>query len=79
MNSTAIKTAFANNGIKVRVKVVAHGGFRVCTLDRSAHDDRSQTILTNLGCIKATGAPGGIVNQPHEIFTKAPGVVRVIR
>lgn len=76
MTSNEIRNAFADAGIKVRVKSIAHGGFRVCTTNGSAHTDASQSVLASIGCTTATGKPGGIVNAAHEIFTKAPGYVR---
>lgn len=78
MTSNEIKSAFAAKGIKVRVKALHGARFRVCTIDGAPHTIASQAILAEIGCTDATGIFGGNVNQRHEIFTTAPGVIRRI-
>lgn len=75
MTSQEIKAAFAAAGIKVRVKACSRTYFRVCTLDGSAHGPASQAAAASLGLRGADGRPGGLINQPHEMFT---GLFRVV-
>lgn len=73
MNSNEIKTAFAAFGIKVRVKALNAGGFRICTVDGSAHGESSQNAAASILMTTASGTLGGNINQLHEMFAYAPG------
>jgi hypothetical protein len=73
MTANEIKAAFAAWNIKVRVKTLNGRGFRICTVDGSAHTDVSQTIAASLGLTNSAGILGCFVNQAHEMFAYAPG------
>jgi hypothetical protein len=73
MTSNEIKNAFAAHGIKVRVKALNGRGFRVCTVDGSAHEERSQIAAASILLTNSAGQLGGFVNQAHEMFCYAPG------
>jgi hypothetical protein len=76
MNAATIKNAFAAANIKVRVKTLNNSGFRVCTVDGSAHGEASQKVAAELGMTNSAGILGGNINQAHEMFTYAPGKFR---
>lgn len=75
MTSNEIKAAFAEANISVRVKKLDRN-FRICTTSGAPHTAVSFEVLRNLGCTEASGLPGGNLNQLHEIFAYAPGIVR---
>ncbi|QIG67419.1 hypothetical protein EVB39_090 [Rhizobium phage RHph_TM3_3_9] len=76
MTSNEIKAAFAARNVKVRVKALRNGGFRICTIDGSAHGPASQSIAAELRMTNSAGILGGNINQAHEMFAYAPGVFR---
>ena len=73
MTSDEIKTAFAAFGLKVRVKALYGRGFRICTIDGSAHGEDSQKAAASIMMTTASGNLGGNINQLHEMFAYAPG------
>lgn len=72
MNSQTIKAAFAEAGIKVRVKALRGNRFRICRLNDEAHDKAaSVAVCASLGLKDSGGKLGGDFNQAHEMTTNA--------
>nr|DAF77071.1 MAG TPA: hypothetical protein [Caudoviricetes sp.] len=73
MTTDEIKKAFAAFGVKVRVKTLRAGGFRICTVDGSAHGEASQQAAAFIKMTNSAGILGGNINQAHEMFAYRPG------
>lgn len=73
LNSNEIKIAFADHGVKVRVKDLGGKAFRICTVDGSAHGQKSHDAAASLKMTNSAGILGGFVNQAHEMFAYAEG------
>ncbi|ALN21939.1 MULTISPECIES: hypothetical protein [Ectopseudomonas] len=73
MDSRTIKAAFAEAGIKVRVRAFPPRTFRVCCLGDVPHDkEASKAVAIQLGLVDASGQPGGNFNQAHEMSVRLP-------
>ncbi|MHA6138475.1 hypothetical protein ACX3YC_13700 [Pseudomonas mohnii] len=74
MDSKAVKSAFAEAGIKVRVKTIqkARGiTFRVCRLGEIPHDkELSISIAARLGLVDCFGNLGGNFNAAYEMYAR---------
>jgi len=75
MNSQQIKNAFAEQGIKVRVKDLKIK-FRICTIDESPHTEQSIQIVKMLGLTDVLGNGGGEISQEHELIAYKECVIQ---